>query len=173
MLEHVSPLVGFSNLAEYLEIANQSTPMKTLRSFAELAHAFERNGKQMHIDMAAAMKTSAIALVAEIKAEFEQGAGEPGNWAELKEATKAERARKEIPEDVPLAGSGVLRDSIQYRSTDMSLSVVSDSEVARYQEFGTPTIPPRALLVPALHRAIPNILNTVGKTIEQSLAGEK
>ena len=112
----------------------------------------------MRIDMAAAMKTSAIALVAKIKAEFEQSAGEPGNWDELKEETKAERARKEIPEDVPLAGSGVLRHSIQYRSTDMSLSVGSDSEIARYQEFGTPTIPPRPFLAPALHRRFLAIL---------------
>jgi len=123
------------------------------------------------------MKTSAIAFVADFKAEFDQQPGsatiESTNWAELRDATKAEHARKGYSEDAPLLGSGALRDSIQYQSAELSFSVGSDSEVARYQEFGTPTIPPRALLVPALHRAIPNILNTVGKTIEQSLAGEK
>ncbi len=151
--------------------------MKTLTSFSELARAFERNVEEMHIGMAAAMKTSAIALVAEVKAEFDQNPGDSAvgsnNWVELKEAAKAEYVRKGVAVDVPLLGNGALRDSIQYQSTETSFSVGSDSEIAKHQEFGTSTIPPRPFSASALHRAIPNILNTVGKAIEQSLAGEK
>lgn len=146
--------------------------MKTLNSLGDLARAFEQNAKQIHVGIAAAMKTSAIA-VADAAKEKLDGKEQPQDWPELSDSTKAERVRKGYDENAPLLASGALRDSIQYRSSEKSFEVGSDNQIAVYQELGTATIPPRPFLAPALHDKIPGILENVGKAVEKALVGEK
>lgn len=146
--------------------------MKTLNSLGDLARAFEQNAKQMSVRIAAAMRTSAIAVVDAARDEFGSD-GKALGWPELSDATKAEHVRNGYEENVPLLASGALRDGIQYRSSEKSFEVGSDSQIAVYQELGTATIPPRPFLAPALHNKIPSILETVGKAVEKALGGEK
>jgi HK97 gp10 family phage protein len=146
--------------------------MKTLNSLSDLARALEQNAKQMQAALAGALKTSAIAVADAAKDKLD-GKDKPQDWPELSDAAKAEHVRKGYDENAPLLASGALRDSIQYRSTEKSFEVGSDSQIAVYQELGTATIPPRPFLAPALHNKIPSILETVGKAVEKALAREK
>lgn len=146
--------------------------MKTLKSISDLARVLEQNAKPVQAALAGAMKSSAIAVAEAARDELD-GKDKPQNWPDLSAATKVEHARKGYDENAPLQGNGALRDSIQYRSSEKSFEVGSDSQIAVYQELGTATIPPRPFLEPAMHRLIPIILETVGKAIEKSLAGEK
>ena len=71
--------------------------MKTLKSFSDLARVLEKNMKQMQVGLTEAMKTSAIAVVAEAKDEIgeyqrDDMGGFPA-WTELSDATKVERVR--------------------------------------------------------------------------------
>lgn len=151
--------------------------MKTLKSFSDLARVLEKDMKQMQIGLTEAMKTSVIAVVEEAKDEFGEyqhdDMGGASEWAELSDATKAGRVRQGYAADEPLLRNGATRDSIEYKSSEKSFEVGSDSDIAVYQELGTAANPPRPFLAPALHRAIPEILKTVGESIEKSLAGEK
>lgn len=146
--------------------------MKTFKSLPDLARALEQNAKQLQAVLAEAMKTSAIAVVEAAKDELD-GKDKPQDWPELSDATKAKHVRKGYDESAPLEASGALRDSIQYRSSEKSFEVGSDSQIAVYQELGTATIPPRSFLAPALHNKIPGILETVGKAVEMALGSEK
>jgi hypothetical protein len=73
------------------------------------------------------------------------------DWPPLAEATKADRVSKGFPEDEPLLRTGEMRDSIEHNvGHEHVLEVVgivgTNNEVAKYQELGTRTIPPRSFL---------------------------
>lgn len=73
-------------------------------------------------------------------------------WPPLAESTKEDRARMGFAEDEPLLRTGEMRDSIEHRVEveHVGLEVVglvgTDNEIAKYQELGTRTIPPRSFL---------------------------
>lgn len=99
------------------------------------------------------------------KAEFGIYQPEVGDfeaWKELADATKADRVHQGYPEDTPLLRSGETRDSISHMVSteglttpsvqviESEVAIGSTSDIMLYQELGTPTIPPRPVLGPAL-----------------------
>jgi hypothetical protein len=105
--------------------------MKTFKSLPDLARALEQNAKQMQAALAGALKTSAIAVADAAKDKLD-GKDKPQDWPELSDAAKAEHVRKGYDENAPLLASGALRDSIQYRSTEKSFEVGSDSQISPF-----------------------------------------
>lgn len=86
----------------------------------------------------------------------------PGNWAQLAEATQADRVRQGFPANEPLLRTGDLRDSIQVdaphrNGAEVFGYVFSNSPVARYQELGTVSIPPRPFLSTAAMEMTPQV----------------
>ena len=151
--------------------------MKELNSFADLAQAFKRNLGVLDGAFEVAMEASAVAVATEARQELgeyqREDMGPAAPWDELKQATKNDRVRQGYPENDPLLRSGDLRDSIEYQAGPKGFVVGSVDPVALYQFAGTPQMPPRDALSPALHRNVSTILHNVGTTVEETLAGAK
>lgn len=86
----------------------------------------------------------------------------PGNWAQLAQATQEDRVRRGFAADEPLLRTGDLRDSIAidapYRNGAETYGYVfSNSPIARYQELGTVSIPPRPFLSTAAMEMTPQV----------------
>ncbi|MDP3553083.1 HK97 gp10 family phage protein [Methylocystis sp.] len=86
----------------------------------------------------------------------------PGNWAQLAEATQADRVRQGFPANEPLLRTGDLRDSIAIdaphrNGREVFGYVFSNNPIARYQELGTVSIPPRPFLSTAAMECEPQV----------------
>ena len=77
-------------------------------------------------------------------------------WAELADATKADRSKKGYSDNDPLLRTGHMRDSYAFTVGDHKVTIGSDDPIAGYQEFGTADakhpIPPRPVLGGSLFR---------------------
>jgi HK97 gp10 family phage protein len=112
-----------------------------------------------------ALKKAAEVVEAEAKSEFGVYQGQVGQfakWDELAESTKTDRVLQGYTENDPLLRSGKLRDSISNKVYGLTAVIGSTDDVMVYQELGTPTIPPRAVLGPALLRKDKKVLEIVG-----------
>lgn len=140
----------------------------TPEEFAEfLALALSRYETEKREGMEAAgkmLETCAKDMIG----EYQDAAGPFPEWAPLSPATlegfghplagyipgKVEQGY--APPDNPLMRTGDLRDSIGHAAEENELSVGSTSEVAPYQEYGTPNamypIPPRPFIGPAMFK---------------------
>lgn len=111
-----------------------------------------------------ALKRAAQIVEAEAKREighYQAAIGPLAAWAELADATKADRVRQGFSENDPLLRTGELRDSISHAVGDREAVVGSNSDVAAWQELGTERIPPRSFLGGAALRK----LDEVGKAL--------
>lgn len=152
--------------------------MKSFQSFGALARQLERVALRVPETHAALMRAGANTVAEDAKeriGHYQQG------WEQLAPSTVAEKTRKgfagvALPGgdggDNPLLRTGDLRDSITQWATPSEFVVGSADPVMLYQEMGTPTIPPRPVLEPALKHMTPFILEVGGKAIEKTLAGE-
>lgn len=75
----------------------------------------------------------------------------PGGWAQLAQATQADRVRQGFPANEPLLRTGSMRDSLKidgpyHRGNETWGFVYSASPIARYMESGTSRTPPRPFL---------------------------
>lgn len=152
--------------------------MKEYQSFGALAKAFERLSQRLPVTLELAMEASAVIVEAAAKAEIghyqRQNTGPFSSWEELKPATKKDRLQQGFTENDPLLRTGELYASIEHTADFRSFVVGSTSQIMVYQELGTPTgIPPRPVLAVALYRNIETVQNTVGRTIERTLAGKE
>ena len=114
----------------------------------------------------------------EAKAEIGDYQGQDGPfvaWADLADATKADRVRQGFPEDEPLLRTGDLRDSIGTAMSPDGLEaqIGSNSDIAVYQELGTATIPPRSFLGGAMARKTDEVLAIVGASTATALVGDQ
>lgn len=122
-----------------------------------------------------ALDAAAKSIEAEAKAEIgtyqrsNMGPYEP--WAELKDATKAERERLGFTPNDPLLRTGGLRDSISREVHGLEAAVGSTSDVMVYQEMGTRTIPPRPVLGLAASRKTEDVLRIVGESVRIGFLG--
>jgi hypothetical protein len=153
--------------------------MKNLQSFGALARALERSSQRLAADLAVTMEKCAVVVELAAKAEIghyqTEDMGPFSVWAPLAPSTVAEKRRNGYASDGndnPLLRTGEMRDSIEHEAGFRQFTVGSKDEVLVYQEIGTPTIPPRPALAPALYRNVKTILHEVGKTIEKNIAGE-
>lgn len=122
------------------------------------------------------LKTVARAIEKTAKKEigtYQPEVGYFAAWEELADSTKRDRVRQGFTEDEPLLRTGELRDSISHEVGGLEAVIGSDSDVMVWQELGTKTIPPRAVLGPAaIHNEekVGKILG--GATVRGLLGGE-
>ena len=121
-----------------------------------------------------ALQRAAMIVEAEAKREIGTYQGQAGPfaaWAELTEATKADRVAKGFTENDPLLRTGDMRDTIGHRVAGHEAVVGSDSDIAVYQELGTSHIPPRSFLGGAAFRKAEEVAQTLGHAAVLGLVG--
>lgn len=101
--------------------------------------------------------------------EYQSAVAPFAGWVELADSTKEDRVSKGFSENNPLLRSGGLRDSISHEIDSLEAVVGSDSGIMVYQELGTETIPPRAVLGPAAVRNKNVIIRTLGHAAAEGL----
>jgi phage gpG-like protein len=154
---------------------------KVVRSFPDLA-SFAAYLARLPVAIQAAetagLTAAALVIEKEAKAEIGHYQGEAGPlaaWAELADTTKADRRSKGFPENNPLLRSGELLHSIGHSVDGHHAVVGSTSDIAVYQEFGTPhaahPIPQRSFLGGAAFRKGKDAADAAGKAVAHSVAG--
>jgi HK97 gp10 family phage protein len=93
---------------------------------------------------------------------YQPAVGPFQDWAELADCTKDNRTRQGYTENDPLLRTGELRDSITHETAGLEAIIGSTSPVMAYQEFGTPSIPPRPVIGPAAFRNKAKIQKIIG-----------
>ncbi len=152
-----------------------------MRSFQDLdafcAHLGTLKAKVEHAQRAELQRLSKI-IKEDAKAQlghYQPAVGPLPAWADLAEFTKAARARAGHAPDEPLLVTGHLRDSIHYRTEIGKAVIGSDSDIAVYQELGTPNaehpIPPRPFLGGAAFRHSANIAESLATAVAEAFAG--
>jgi hypothetical protein len=88
-------------------------------------------------------------------------------WPALADRTIAEKTKLgyvgHVSPTDPLLRTGEMRDSIHIAVERLSLTVGSNSEVARWQELGTSRIPPRPFIATAAMASLPYAHDVFGK----------
>ena len=93
-------------------------------------------------------------------------------WAELEEATQADRVRRGYSANDPLLRSGGLRDSYQRRVLDNRHAIVgSDDPRAPWFENGTRHMPPRPVIGAADAQHGKRIADGIGRHVHHHLIG--
>lgn len=105
--------------------------------------------------------------------EYQNAVGSFPAWAELADATKADRVAKGFGENDPLLRTGELRDSIDHRVAGLGAEIGSDDDVMVYQELGTEKMPPRPVLGPAAIRSEKAIQRILGEAAVLGILGMK
>jgi hypothetical protein len=104
--------------------------------------------------------------------EYQPQVGPFPAWAQLADATKADRVQKGFPANEPLLRTGEMRDSITHEIVSSTEAIVgSKSKIMRYQEFGTDRIPPRPVIGPAAWKRRDLIREQLGAAIMSGLMG--
>ena len=103
--------------------------------------------------------------------EYHGAAGPFAAWAELADATKADRVAKGYAENEPLLREGDLRDSIEHTVVGNEAHIGSNSDIAVYQELGTSRIPPRSFLGGAAVRKEREVVELIGSSVMRTLSG--
>lgn len=103
--------------------------------------------------------------------EYQQAAGPFAAWAELADATKADRARQGFPEDEPGLRTGEMRDSIEHQVSATEAQIGSDDDKLVWFELGTAKQPPRSVLGGAGVESAEEIVAIIGEELTISLTG--
>jgi HK97 gp10 family phage protein len=142
------------------------------QNLAAMAAHFERlaseAGAQKGLEKAAKLLED---RAKEAVGEYHEAVGPVPAWAELADATKADRVAKGFPEDEPLLRTGDLRDSISHQVSGNEAWIGSDSEIAEYHETGTSRMPPRPIFGTALYGAIDEVVDAVGHAAAVQITG--
>ena len=86
-------------------------------------------------------------------------------WAQLADSTEEQKARMGYPVGAPLVATGEMRDNISHEVIGTNAVIGSPDDRAIYQEMGTPTIPPRPFLGPAVYTNKENIHKIIGRAV--------
>ena len=147
------PMLGnFEELALALGQVEARLPEEIHRSLSEIGEVVERIAKAK-IGTYQPFETSP------------QGQGF-WEWIPLTEGTMADRVAQGFPANEPLERTGELRDSIEHEveGSEM-LTVGSDDPIARYQEIGTASVPPRPFIGPSMAESMDRNLETIADGI--------
>lgn len=136
------------------------------------------------------LKRSQAAISAEIEKGLKEGAkdlqqaakdeigtyqtedmGGAAPWDELADSTKEDRVRHGFPENEPGRRSGEMAGSYSAEAEGMKITLGSTSDKAKWFEDGTPTQPPRSVIIPALFRNDEQITKRIALRITRALAG--
>jgi hypothetical protein len=103
--------------------------------------------------------------------EYQKAAGPFAAWASLSPATIDDRVYQGYTPDDPLLRTGEMRDSIEHKVIGNEGHVGSDSDIAVWQELGTPSIPARSFLGGAAFELAPVISREIGVEYVAFLSG--
>lgn len=143
--------------------------VKTFNSFAGLAA--ELASLVVGIDAARKEALDRAAKVIEKEAKRVIGTYDYG-WPELAPSTQDTRASLGYDPDEPLLREGDLRTSIEHTIvSDKEAEIGSNSDVAVYQELGTPTIPSRSFLAGAASAKGKECAEILGEVVIESVFG--
>jgi hypothetical protein len=145
----------------------------SLTQFAEYLSKLESIGEEHKI---AALE--AIGKYVKEKAQskfgiYQDAVGEFPAWEQLADSTQAERERLGYSPNDPLYRTGDLMASIDDNVTPNKVQVGSANPIMVWQEEGTPTIPPRPVLGPAMLESVEEIKKILGLMMVNWLTGEK
>lgn len=152
------------------------TGFPDLESFA--AH-LSKVAAEVQVAQHEGLKHAAETIEKEAKSaigEYQEVAGPFGAWAPLSPATLSGKAElKYSPPDNPLLREGDLRESIEHTVRGNEAVVGSNSDVAVWQELGTPgakyPIPPRSFLGRAAFVKAPEVVSHIAARVVRALNG--
>ncbi|MDE1915005.1 MAG: phage virion morphogenesis protein [Sphingomonadales bacterium] len=148
--------------------------MMEFQNLAGLAAHFERiaqsSGAEKGLEKAAQLLED---KAKEAIGQYHDSVGPVPAWAELADATKADRVAKGFPEDEPLLRTGDLRDSISHEARGNEAWIGSDSDIAEYHETGTSRMPPRPIFGTALYGNIGEVVDAIGHAATVHISGGK
>lgn len=152
--------------------------MKMYKSFGALGRKLQSVAENLQGTYAEGMRATALSVQDDAKSRI--GHYQAG-WEMLAPSTIADKRSQgflgPLPggdgDQNPLLRTGEMRDSIGCWSTPSEFIVGSTSDILKYQEFGTKTIPPRPVLGPALFHTMPFAVKVIGKAVRNTIADEK
>jgi HK97 gp10 family phage protein len=103
--------------------------------------------------------------------EYQDAAGPYPAWAALADSTEVEKERLGYPSDAPLLREGDLEKSFSHEQEGVEGVVGSTDPVMEYHEFGTPKMPPRPVVGPALERKRDKIEHLLGHALVEAIIG--
>ncbi|KMN20302.1 phage protein, HK97 gp10 family [Pseudomonas weihenstephanensis] len=102
---------------------------------------------------------------------YQAGIGPFPAWADLAESTEEHKAKMGYPPDSPLLASGSMRASITHTTSILEAVIGSADPKMVYHEFGTPKMPARPVMGPALLTNKEFIRRTLGAATVAGLIG--
>ncbi|UZJ58553.1 hypothetical protein OKW98_18420 [Pseudomonas sp. KU26590] len=102
---------------------------------------------------------------------YQNGIGPFPTWASLADATEASKSLAGYPMDAPLLATGEMRNSITHRTSGLETVIGSTDEKMVYHEFGTPKMPARPVMGPAVLRNKEYIRRVLGAATVSGLIG--
>lgn len=148
--------------------------MKTFNSIAAFAEYLQFRGLETARELQHGLERAAVMVERTAKSEigtYQPEVGPFQAWDPLDPATIEDRVRQGFTPDDPLLRTGKLRESISHRVAPGEAVIGSTSNIAAYQELGTSRIPPRPFLGPAVVRNERRIVDLIGATFVNGIAG--
>ncbi|MCF7536152.1 HK97-gp10 family putative phage morphogenesis protein [Pseudomonas petrae] len=102
---------------------------------------------------------------------YQAGIGDFPAWAALASSTEAAKDKAGYPENSPLLATGEMRDSIQRKVYGDEAIIFSSDDKMVYHEFGTPKMPARPVMGPAVLRSKEYIERQLGQAVIRGLVG--
>lgn len=151
---------------------NNPREFEDLAGFALHLAAVERNASRA---MRRGLEKALVVIEDNAKAQighYQPAAGEFPAWAPLADSTEAEKARIGAPADAPLLRKGALLASFKHELVSDSEGVVGSTDpVLAFHEFGTPKMPPRPVMGPAVVNSREKIEKILGRAIVEGILG--
>ncbi|MBC8786517.1 HK97-gp10 family putative phage morphogenesis protein [Pseudomonas fluorescens] len=102
---------------------------------------------------------------------YQAGIGPFPAWAALAESTEEQKAKMGYPSDAPLLASGAMQGSVTHTTSVLEAVIGSTDPKMVYHEFGTPKMPARPVMGPALLTNKEFIRRTLGAATVAGLIG--
>ena len=102
---------------------------------------------------------------------YQKGVGPFAAWADLADSTEEHKAKMGYPADAPLLASGAMQSSITHNTSVLEAVIGSTDPKMAYHEFGTPKMPARPVMGPALLTNKEFIRRTLGHATVTGLIG--
>lgn len=102
---------------------------------------------------------------------YQTGIGPFPAWAELADSTEEQKSKNGYPAGAPLLASGEMQGSITHTTHMLEAVIGSTDEKMVYHEFGTPKMPARPVMGPAILRNKEYIRRVLGMATVTGLIG--
>jgi phage gpG-like protein len=102
---------------------------------------------------------------------YQSGIGPFPAWADLADSTEEHKAKMGYPSDAPLLASGDMQRSISHATHMLEAVIGSTDKKMVYHEFGTPKMPARPVMGPAVLRNKEYIRRVLGLATVSGLVG--